>query len=247
MRGSWTRRARPLNLADVRPSTDLADGLISLVRARARAEALAWFEGALSERGATSERAPFQSAFAAAGRRLGRDPVVLDPAESETLAAAGLSLFPPGLGLDECGRGALILRAMDKLSGAEGVALAADLYHRGEVRERQALLRVLAYLPSPAGFRELAVEACRTSTQSVFEAIACENPYPAAHFAEPSFNQMVLKAVFNGVPLPRLAGLALRVTPDLVRMAEDYAAERRAAGRAIPDLDVIFSLGARSA
>ena len=43
------------------------------------------------------------------------------------------------------------------------------------------------------------------------------------------------------------AGVAYRVTPELVRMAEDYAAERRAAGRTVPDLDPIFSLGARSA
>ena len=187
------------------------------------------------------------SLFAAAGRRLGRDPVVPDQTDRDLLKAAGLSPFPAGLGLDECGRGALVLLAVDERDTAESVALASDLYHRGEVRERQALLRVLAYLPAPAGFRDLAVEACRTSTQSVFEAIACENPYPAAHFAEPSFNQMVLKAVFNGVALSRIAGLAERVTPDLVRMAGDYAAERRAAAREVPDLDLIFIAGPRSA
>ncbi len=106
---------------------------------------------------------------------------------------------------------------------------------------------MLAYLESPAAFGDLAVEACRASAQSVFEAIACENPYAAAHFAESSFNHMVLKAVFTGVDLHRIAGLTDRVTPDLVRMAQDYAAERQAAGRTLPDLDLIVAGGARGA
>jgi hypothetical protein len=226
---------------------EIATGLVSLVRARAQSAALAWFESALSALDAAGQRGHFLSVFAAAGRRLGREGVVLDGTESQLLETAGLSPFPIGLGLDECGRGALALLALQDLPLAECLDLASDLYHRGEVRERQALLRVLAYLPSPASFRELGVEACRTSTQSVFEAIACENPFAAAHFAEPSFNQMVLKAVFNGVALHRIAGLAKRVTPDLVRMAEDYAAERRAAGRSLPDMDLILSAGTRSA
>jgi hypothetical protein len=230
----------------VSPTAKIAASLVSLVWSRAKPGALAWFEAALSDLDPVRERESFLSALAAAGRRLGRDPVEPDRVETERSAAAGLSPFPVGLGLDECGRGALILLAFDKLPASQRVDLATDLYHRGEIRERQALLRVLAYLPSPVGFRDLAVEACRTSAQSVFEAIACENPYPAAHFAEPSFNQMVLKAVFNGAALSRIAGLAERVTPDLVRMAEDYVAERRAAGRALPDMDLILSAGTRS-
>jgi hypothetical protein len=100
----------------------------------------------------------------------------------------------------------------------------------------------------PEGFGELAVEACRTSTLSVFEAIACENPFAATHFAEPSFNQMVLKAVFNGVGAsPHRRPREARHSPDLVRMAEDYAAERRAAGRSLPTWTSSFSAGTRSA
>jgi hypothetical protein len=228
-------------------TAEIADGLVSLVRVRAQSGALAWFSSSISALDAAGERAHFLSVFAAAGRRLGREAVVPDGAESQRLEAAGFSPFPVGLGLDECGRGALVLLAFLDLPAAERVDLASELFQRGEIRERQALLRVLAYLPSPEGFGELAVEACRTSTLSVFEAIACENPFAATHFAEPSFNQMVLKAVFNGVGLHRIAGLAKRVTPDLVRMAEDHAAERRAAGRSLPDMDLILSAGTRSA
>jgi hypothetical protein len=231
----------------VSPTAEIAAALVSLTWSRAQPEARVWLEAALSALQSNGRGEEFLSVFAAAGRRLGRDTVVPDKGESARLETAGLSPFPTGLGLDECGRGALFLMAEDGLGPTEGVALASDLYHRGEVRERQAVLRVLAYLPAAAGHRELAAEACRTSAQSVFEAMACENPYPAAHFAEPSFNQMVLKAVFTGVALHRIAGLAEHVTPDLVRMAEDYAAERRSAGRSLPDMDLILTPGTRSA
>ncbi len=84
-----------------------------------------------------------------------------------------------------------------------------------------------------------AVDACRTSIQPLFEAIACDNPYPAGHFPELNFNQMVLKALFNGVALSRIVGLQGRLNPEMSRMAGDYAAERRAAGRAVPaDIDL---------
>ena len=67
------------------------------------------------------------------------------------------------------------------------------------------------------------------------------------YFPELNFNQMVLKALFIGSPLARLVGLEERITPELVRMAEDYAAERRAAGRSVPeDIALITKhLGAR--
>jgi hypothetical protein len=45
---------------------------------------------------------------------------------------------------------------------------------------------------------------------------------------------MVLKALFNGVALARIAGLGARANASLARMATDYAAERRAAGRSVP-------------
>jgi len=96
------------------------------------------------------------------------------------------------------------------------------------------VLRTLILLPEPLRFVPLGVEACRTSVQPVFEAIACENPFPARHFPEASFNQMVLKAIFIEVPIGRILELESRITPELQRMAADYASERRAAGRSVP-------------
>ena len=104
------------------------------------------------------------------------------------------------------------------------------------------MLQSLSLLPRPARFIDTAVEACRTNVRQVFEAIACENAYPADIFPAPNFNQMVLKALFMEVPLSRVEGLSQRITPELVRMARGYASERAAAGRTIPaDIDLITS------
>ena len=121
-------------------------------------------------------------------------------------------------------------------------SMLGDLYRHGDNDERRAILRALPLLDEAWRFGELAVEACRSSVTPIFEAIACENPFPSLYFSDDSFNQMVLKAVFVGVSLARVVGLRTRLTPELSRMAEDYAAERRAAGRTIPsDLALLGS------
>jgi hypothetical protein len=172
----------------------------------------------------------FHPAFAAAGRHVGRAPVRRDDAAA--IVAAGL-LVPADIAADECARGALLLAALPGVP--DHVALVRDLVRRGEVRERQAVLRVLAALPDPARFCDIAVEACRTNVVSVFEAIASSNTYPADYFPAHAFDQMVLKALFIGVPLARVHGLAGRKTAELARMVDAFASERRAAGRSIPD------------
>lgn len=172
------------------------------------------------------DRARFAAAFSAAGRKLGQATVV-----TPRLRIA----WPSASGADECGRAALLLAAIGSLDAHEHLELVRDLIRRGELRERQAVLRVLAALPSPERFVAIAVDACRTNVQSVFEAIACDNAYPARHFPAAAFDRLVLKALFTGAPVARIIGLAPRVTDELLRMVEAYASERHAAGRPIPE------------
>ena len=155
-----------------------------------------WLAGAVATTSVPLDRSGFATAFALATRQTGQAPPQPDGADASRLRAAGVTWSVAPWGLDGLARSALLLRAAAGLAPGEVEALVEQCYFQGDTRERQAVLRALALLPEPARFVPLAVEACRTSVQPVFEAIACENPFPARHFPESSFNQMVLKAMF---------------------------------------------------
>jgi hypothetical protein len=115
------------------------------------------------------------------------------------------------------------------------VGLFREAYAKGDNGEKIAVLRALPRAPEPARFVDIATESCRTNVVDVFQAIASDNPFPAQHFSEPHWNQLVMKSFFLGVPVASIVGLAARHNAELVRMARDFAAERRAAGRPLPD------------
>lgn len=100
--------------------------------------------------------------------------------------------------------------------------------------ESCALYRALPLLPRGERFVWRAREGCRTNMRTVFEALACDSPYPAEHFDDLSWRQLVIKAVFIDAPLSRIESFDTRLSPELARMALDLADERRSAGRDVP-------------
>jgi hypothetical protein len=167
------------------------------------------------------------TAYTAASRRIGNSPL-----HDGTGAQPGM----PGFDRWTCEDAA---RALLLLARAEGFPAtfkddAVACYELGDAREQQSWLRAVGLLPGPEQFIPVAVDACRSSISPIFEAVACENPYPSRYFPELNFNQMVLKSLFSGVALSRIVGLEGRLNAELTRMAADYAAERRAAGRSVP-------------
>jgi hypothetical protein len=205
-----------------------------LIGRRGGAPARRWLEEARATVGPPLDHDAFTAAFVTAARRIGKAPLEPSPEEASRLAALGITWPVSGWRVDELGRAALFLIAAGRLPARDLPELLEECYSRGDNRERQAVLRALPLLPEPERFLAIGVDACRTHIQPLFEAIACENPYPAAYFPDLNFNQMVLKALFIGVALERIVGLGGRVTPELGRMAGDYASERRAAGRSVP-------------
>jgi hypothetical protein len=212
--------------------------LETILISRLPEEAASWFRQALHKVRAKGEATDaFLIMWSGAGRRLGQAPIAA-PTEDEKK----LPFFPTGWGADEFGRTLLLQGALGARLPEAHTALVNELFTTGDLRERQAVLRALPHLPAPERFAAVGVEAVRNNAVSIIEAIACENPFPARHFSEEAFNQMVLKCLFCEVPLGRVHDLARRVTPELRRMVEDYAAERRAAGRTVPS-DVALVLG----
>ena len=211
----------------------VADVLLASLQAQISAGAAVWLDAA--RHAAADGVTPLLRAYTEASRHLGRTPLILAPADCASHPE--LARVPPAhLTLEDAGRLLLVLTryAAPGASRRDNIAAVIDCYEQGDTGEQRSWLRTVALLPEPAQFLAVVVDACRTSILPLFEAVACENPYPAQHFPDRNFNQMVLKALFNGVALNRIIDLPSRLNPELSRMASDYADERRAAGRSIP-------------
>ncbi|MDJ0462742.1 EboA domain-containing protein [Streptomyces sp. H27-C3] len=123
------------------------------------------------------------------------------------------------------------------------------LYAHGTAAERRAVLLALPHLGGlGADALPLVEDALRTNdTRLVAAAVG---PYAFEHLDQHAWRHAVLKCLFTGVPVAAVDGLALRAQADseLARMLRDYAAERTAAGRPVPDdLHRVLSLTATAA
>ncbi|MFB7655247.1 MULTISPECIES: EboA domain-containing protein [unclassified Streptomyces] len=179
-------------------------------------EAAAWLERA---RAAVRERpGEVDGLFAVAARRCGRG--ALDAV--------------PGWSVDDAVR-ALLLAALP-LTGAELAGVVSRLYRVGGGPERRAVLRSLVLLEAAGDLGDLGLplveDALRSNDPRLIAAAV--GPYGARRLGAHAFRQAVLKCVFTGIPLDRVAGLAGRADAELDRMMADFAAERSAAGRTVP-------------
>ncbi|PKU25903.1 EboA domain-containing protein [Telmatospirillum siberiense] len=188
----------------------------------------------------------------ALARRLAEISVGDGPALSRTFGAIGrwgehgtpasvpADLTPDGrMTIGDLLRAALLERAVPGL-GNQAPAALRRLTQTGDTAERVIVLRMLHRLPEPDRFLDIALEACRSSVLPVFAAIACGNPYPARFFPAAAFNQLIAKLLLSDLPLTAVIGLSSRRTADLLRIAEAYASERRAAGRPLhPDFPLL--------
>jgi hypothetical protein len=175
-------------------------------------------------------------AYTAVARRFGNQPLPLSPQTQVELRAAELgSVVWTAKAL---ARAVLLLDFTNRVDEAE--RMVRDLFYKGDSDERVVVLRCLSLLPDASQYELVATDAVRSHVQGVFEAIACENPYPSRFFGDLAFNQLVMKAYFTLVPVNRIVGLEQRRNPELTRMALDFAAERRAASRSLPpDLHLV--------
>lgn len=196
--------------------------------------AAAWLDDALPSRDEPLNLASYRAIFATARRRLGESIVSLSNEDFVALSGVGV-IAPERWTLDRLGRAALLARALEIVPLDGQVGFVRQMYLRGDFQEQAAILQTLPVLSDPLRFVDIAIDACRTNVLDVFEGIACENGYPAAHFPDLNFNQLVLKAFFMGVAVGRIVGLDDRKTAELSRMTADFASERRAAGRPVPD------------
>nr|WP_217208128.1 EboA domain-containing protein [Streptomyces sp. AC550_RSS872] len=117
------------------------------------------------------------------------------------------------------------------------------VYSQGTAAERRAVLHALPHLVPGPDALPLVEDALRTNDTRLLSAAV--GPYAARHLDPHQWRHAVLKCLFTGVPVDAVAELDRRAHRDaeLARMLGDYAAERAAAGRPVPeDLHRVLTL-----
>ncbi len=80
----------------------------------------------------------------------------------------------------------------------------------------------------------LALATGRTNSLNLFSALALNNRYPAKHYDERAFHQLVLKALFMDLDISHIIDLKQRLSATLSQLAIDLIKERIAAHRPPP-------------
>ncbi|MCB1077411.1 MAG: EboA domain-containing protein, partial [Verrucomicrobiae bacterium] len=200
-------------------------------------EAVTWLEGEVIAFRHEFNRRRFYFAFSGVSRHFDkRARIDVPPHDFESVQSESPGLSLAGWDEFRLARVILLLILAEQSPEEYRDTLAAVL-GSADMREQVAIFSSFPLLPKPEFLVPLAREASRTNIVNVFDAIALDNPFPAAHFPEEAWNQLVLKALFISRPLYRMEGIDDRANATLVEMLSNLAHERWAAGRPVsPEL-----------
>jgi hypothetical protein len=222
----------------LKPTEDMTTASIDLLRSWLKnvleVGAARWLDDEIDRQHNALDERRLGIALGLVGRKLPRSNLSLSSIDIASAQALRSGWRPDTWRTDEAARVALVL-ATWRGEKPPFAASVDRLCATGELTEHVACVKGFAIFPSPEGLTSRARKAVRSSIQPLFEAIACQNPYPADYFDEAAYNQMIVKCVFSDIPIETVVGLADRRNKDLVRMLRDLVSERHAAGRTVPE------------
>src|SRR5262245_7614197 len=150
------------------------------VTARLSGNDAAWFDRVTREIPGES-RDHLLQLYTEVSRRAGHPPQPFDAlAGFPPPSAIGLSLIH--WTVEDAVRLALLLERAEAVDAVDFYADALACYELGDAREQRSWLKAVTLLPEPEQYLALVIDACRTNILPQFEAVACENPYPARYF-----------------------------------------------------------------
>lgn len=215
--------------------TDLLAFFEGVLASRAETKALEWLNSQTEKINAEASPTKFFLAFSQASRFFKKDNLNLADGEKNTATNLISNFDLSHWDVLQTARTSLLLKFAP---GKEAWLKAINqLFETGDMYEQQALYAALPVMPYSEDLLTRAIDGCRTNMTVIFDAISLNNPYPAAHFPESNWNQLVLKSIFMQRPMYRIHQLDQRRNAALAEIAIDFAHERWAAGRPVmPEL-----------
>lgn len=224
------------------PYMTYAASITQALQTTSREDAYQWLQQALARLAASDDCFNELAILSARARRMFGDDILADDAT-----------------VIDCDDGAVDVRNWDAATAARVVLIltaiarsdrpAEDivipLYQHGDERERAAITRGLSLFGHSAALLPVALESGRANSLLLLSSLIVSNPFPARHYSEQQFNQMVLKSLFTGINIELIDGLQARANVELARMCEDYVQERLDAGRSVPP-DIWLAIGSHA-
>lgn len=192
----------------------------------------AWLDTA-----AQSSLADLAPVLSEAHRQVGKRYLIGAFNERETATTpTAWGAMPVGRWLLATAARAWLLADAAQREAAPFAALSA-LYDTADTEARMACLLAINFIddPDPAAALEIIADAGRTYLDVLMDAAWCDNPFTAEHWSIEQFRKGVLKALFCDLDVSRFMRLEERADADLAASLCEFADEREAAGRPVPD------------
>jgi hypothetical protein len=164
--------------------------------------------------------------------------LLLSASASRQLGNEPLPQYSGSWQIDDAARVLLLQEYLQLTSEATSPANKHDIIWQacriGDENEKAAYMKGLSLLDPHGELLDLALHTGRTNNITLFSAIAQYNPYPAQHYDDRAFEQLVLKALFLGLDISYIEALSQRLHPELSNKCMDLVRERLAADRQPP-------------
>jgi hypothetical protein len=210
--------------------------LLEVLKPLVDSKSIEWLEIQKQKVEEESSYLKFYMAFGQASRYFKKNTLTLSDNQKKEAENLVTGFRPATWDLLQAARIFLLLHYKEKNAG-EYVSSLTRLFETADMHEQQSLYAALPLLPHQENLVDRAIEGLRTNIVSVFDAVALNNPFPANHFDERAWNQMVLKAIFLQRPLFKIQKSDSRANFQLAEILLDFAHERWAAGRVVvPEL-----------
>lgn len=211
----------------------MLDLLHAILRRHASDESNVWLDEFIASQRAKFAQRPFYYAFSGATRRFPKDQQLqVSEAEQSELNFESEGFRIDGWSIDRLAR-VLLLKLLAEQPKLRFIETINALFETADLREQAAIYSAFPILPHADDLTPMAREGLRTNIVDVFDSIALRNPFPAEHFDDEGWNQMILKCLFIDRPLYKVHRIEQRANPTLVEQISNLAHERWAAGRTI--------------
>lgn len=207
--------------------------LLELIRIRAGSEAATWLENSV-----VNAQDNLDQVCADLNRQMGRKPLIAGFKDrTRAVLMTELGAMPIGhWRTDRAARSWLLATIV-----ATSETPFADLfthYDNGDTETRIACILAINLVDDTQVAQGLSLihDAGRTYLDELIDAAWCNHPFSAHHMSDTEYRKAVLKALFCDVSIDGFLRLSERADAELAKSLRDFADEREAANRPVPDV-----------